>query len=303
MIVRCQVIIWFWTQKFGVILAKFDCMNTHQAYLILIFCFSLLIPKVSSAGTESGICQDCKLNQQTSSQIVTATRELGSIAKALSDWVNIETPKTAMATQLEAGYPKGCVITAMLYVLKLGPIEYKNSYEEIPGNTDIEKIHSLVSKFRVTSSKDNPKQVAFSTQYGTNPNDLPWMFQSLVAGSIPLNKTTFLKPAVNRQIDKKMIEDLQQKSTVSLIEGKPIIALLLYTNPSAAHAVVITGIERQASPTGNLRLQILDPMSGKESFATVAPGTEKLGDTDFSMLTFSNPEISARGGFLLSVVL
>ena len=278
-----------------------DCMNSLKTCLILIFCFSLFIPKVSGAGTEGEICHECYLNQQMSSQLVTSGRELGSIAKALGAWVNIETPKTALATQLESGYPNGCGITAMLYVLKLGPIEYRKSYEKIPGNSDVEKIRSLVSKFRAMSSKDNPKQAAFSEQYGTNPNDLPWMFQSLVVDSIPLRETTFLKPATNRQIDKKMLEDLQQKSMGSLTEGKPIIVQLQYTNPSAAHAIVITGIERQASFDGNLRVQIIDPMSGKKSIATIAPGTGKLGDTDFSMLTFSNPEISSRSGFLLSI--
>lgn len=291
----------FLDKKFGVILAKLICMKTHQICLILISCFSLFISKVSSAGTEGEVCQECYLNQQASTQFVTATGELGGIAKVLSGWVNIKTPKTAVATQLEAGYPNGCGITAMLYTLKLGPAEYRNSYEKIPGNTDIEKIRSLVSKFSAMGSKDNPKQPAFSEQYGTNPNDVPWMFQSLVADSNPLKETTFLNPISNRKIDSKMLQDFQKKSTLSLIEGKPIIVQLQYTNPSAAHAVIITGIERQASSNGKIKIQILDPLTGKESVATIAPGIGKFGDTDFSMLTFSNPAIASRSGFLFSI--
>jgi hypothetical protein len=276
-------------------------MNKVKTRLILIFCFSLFISKVYGAGTEGGICRDCSLNQQTSSQIVTSTRDLGSIVNALGAWVNVETPKKSMATQLEAGYPNGCGITSMLYALKLGPINYRQSYEKIPGKTDVEKIRFLVAKFKAMRSKDKPEEAAFSDQYGTNPNDLPWMFQSLVAGSNPLKEMTFLKPTANGQTDKKMLEDFQQKGAASLSEGKPLIVQLQYTNPNKAHAILITGMELQSSQHGSIKVQILDPLSGRTSIATVAAGAGKLADSDFSMLTFSGPAISSRNGFLLSI--
>ena len=276
-------------------------MNNLKSCLILIFCFSLFIPYASSAATEGDICQDCYLSQQASSKIVTASGEPVNTANASDGWVHVQTPKTVMATQLEAGYPNGCGITAMLYALKLGPTEYKNSYEKIPGNTDVEKIHFLVSKFKGMSSKDNPKERAFSEQYGANPNDVPWMLQSLVAGSDPLKETTFLKPVANQQIDKKMLDDFQKISTLSLLEGKTLIAQLQYANPSAAHAVVIIGIENRTSSSGSLRVQILDPLSGKKSFATISAGVGSFGGTYFSMLTFSSSKISSRSGFILSI--
>jgi hypothetical protein len=65
-------------KSIGLILAILNCMNKVKARLILIFCFSLFISKVFGAGPEGGICRDCSLNQQTSSQIVTSTRDLGS---------------------------------------------------------------------------------------------------------------------------------------------------------------------------------------------------------------------------------
>ena len=151
------------------------------------------------------------------------------------------------------------------------------------------------------SSKDNPKNRAFSELYGTNPNDVPWMFQSLVAGSDPLKETTFLKPVANQQIDKKMLDDFQKISTPSLLEGKTLIAQLQYTNPSAAHAVVIIGIENKTSSSGSLRVQILDPLSGKKSLATISAGAGTFGDTHFSMLIFSSSKISSRSGFILSI--
>lgn len=276
-------------------------MKTLQPCLILIFYFSLFIPDVSSAGTQGDMCQDCYINQQPSSQFVAATGESTNIEEALNSWVKIKTPKTAMTTQLEAGYLNGCVITAMLYTLKLGPTGYRNSYEKIPGNTDVEKIRSLASKFKEMKSKDNTNQPAFSDQYGVNPNDIPWMFQSLVAGSDPLTEKTFLAPIKKAQVGIKMFVDFKEKSTLSLIEGKPVIVQLQFINPSAAHAVVITGIELQASPSGGLKIQILDPLTGKESIATIAPGIGKFGDTDFFMLTFSNSAISSRSGFLFSI--
>lgn len=217
-------------------------------------------------------------------------------------WTNLEVPVVLQTSQIDAGYPMGCEITAILYTLKFGPYKYKKSYEEIPGSSDLEKIHYLVSKFSAMQSKDNPNQPAFSEKYGTNPNDVPWMFQSLVTGSEPLESTTYLAPKTNQTSESnKMLEDLYQKGLKNISVGKPILVQLLYLNPSFSHAVVITGIEQKIYSDSNLNLRILDPMTGNESVANVTVGPVKFGDNDLVGLEFSDLDVTSQSGTLLSI--
>ncbi|MEN0059681.1 MAG: papain-like cysteine protease family protein, partial [Bdellovibrio sp.] len=137
----------------------------------------------------------------------------------------------------------------------------------------------------------------------SNPNDLPWMLQWLAPEIAQLKTTTYLVPEVYSQKNESMVDDFHQKAISSLSAGKPMIVQLLYTNPSFSHAVVITGIERQASSNSNLNIRILDPMTGKESFASVTASTGKLGDTNFKILKFSDPDVTSQDGFLLSISL
>ncbi len=228
---------------------------------------------------------------------------LNEVARNSSDWVKIKIPNSVQISQIDAGFPKGCLITSMLYTLKFGTQEYKKSYEKIPGTNDIEKIRSLASQFEAQKSRDKVNENAFSESYGTNPNDLQWMFQSLVPGSVPLKTTTYLVPEAYRQKTGNMPDDLQKKVASSLSSGRPVIIQLLYINPSFSHSVVITGIERKSSPSKSLNIRILDPITGKESFASVASGRGKLGDADFKILKFSAPDVTYQDGFLLSISL
>lgn len=278
-------------------------MNFQKKCLILILQFLLIYSRASYAETEGGICENCHLSQQSSNKTKSFAIALNEATKDSTDWVKIDTPNSIQTSQIVAGYPMGCQITSMLYTLKLGNPEYRNSYEKIPGSSDIEKIQSLVSQFGAQKSRDKVNEPAFSEKYGTNPNDLPWMFQSLVSGSAPLKTITYLIPKAYSQKTSNMIDDFHQQVVSSLSLGKPIMIQLLYTNPSFSHAVVITGIERQASSSKKLNIRILDPMTGKGSFASVASGTGKLGDTDFKMLKFSDPDVTSQDGFLLSISL
>jgi len=268
----------------------------------LILRLLLMFSSTSYAETESGTCLYCYSNQQSSNKIEAFAGELDEAVNDSGDWVKIKIPGSTQITQIEAGYPMGCELTSILYALKFGPQEYQQAYEKIPGSSDLEKLRSLVYKFSAQKSKDNLNQPAFSEKYGINPNDLPWMFQSLIPNSEILKTTTYLMPAGYNQPN-NMIDDFHKKAISSLSSGKPMIIQLLYTNPSFSHAVVVIGIEGQSSSKKRLNVQILDPMTGKKSFASIEPSTGKLGDTNHSMLKFSDPDMTSQDGFLLSISL
>jgi len=95
-----------------------------------------------------------------------------------------------------------------------------------------------------------------------------------------------------------MLSDFRERAMVSLTAAKPVIAQLLFTNPSFSHAILITGTENQISPNGSLMLRVFDPMTGKQSIATLNPGIGKIGDLNFEGLSFSDSDIVSQNGFM-----
>lgn len=273
-----------------------DCLK-NCVILTLYFC--LLISSTSSAETEAGICQYCHSTSQESPQHVTAANDLINVSNSVSGWSQIETAIPAQTSQMDAGYPKGCVITAMLYTLKFGPQEYRRAYEKIAGNTDKDKIDSLMLKFSWLKSRANPDEQVISAMRGTNPNDLPWMLQSLVGDSKPIDLSVHLKP-LNNSSATEMLTSFRNKGIQSLTEGKPIIANLMFTNSGFGHAVVIIGIERRNLATGELKVRILDPATGEKSIASIFSGTVKLGDIELATLKFTSSNYSGGDGVIVS---
>lgn len=277
-------------------------MNTHKKCIILIIQFLLILSSISQAETEGGNCLNCQSSQQAPSKIEEFSKEVTKITDLSMEWVQVDIAQAVQTNQMDAGYPMGCVITSMLYTLKYGPHEYRKAYENIPGATDVAKLRSLAAKFSTKKSQADAKSPAFSEQYGVNPNDIPWMIQSLVPSSELSKNDTYLIPMAYSKSN-NMVSDLRNKALSSLSAGKPIIAQLLFTNPDFSHSIVITGVEKDTASNNKLRVKILDPMTGKKSVATIAAGTGKLGDTEFQMLRFSDSEVISRDGFLLSTSL
>lgn len=77
-------------------------------------------------------------------------------------WIRLETSGLIQSSQVDAGYPMGCVITSMLYALKFGPEEWHKAYEEINCAGDIQKIQSIASQFSFLKSRQNNNLSAFS---------------------------------------------------------------------------------------------------------------------------------------------
>ena len=121
----------------------------------------------------------------------------------LSGWLELDIPSARQTSQIDAGYPMGCQMTAIVYALKFGPSEWRSAYSAIQGSADALKIRSLAEKFSAMKSRADSAQPAFSEKFGMNPNDLPWMFESLVPGESQSKLEYFIdvpepqKPAVN----------------------------------------------------------------------------------------------------------
>lgn len=264
--------------------------------LILIFQFLLVLSQPSIARTESDFCETCKEHGTSKPTIVTALP-----TEQLQGWTTVNVPYSVQTSQMDAGLPKGCVLTSMLYTLKFGSKSYQNAYASIHGTSDTEKLRSLVDRFSKLKSKDKPDDAAFSEQYGTNPNDLAWMFQSLVPESEPLKLETFLAELQKPQSSgKKLLRGLHEAVRESLSSGRPVIANLLYENPSFGHAVVITGIENVISEKDNFLIRVLDPATGIQSLASVTVSTLKFGEHDLQSLSYTSL-VNSRTGTLLSV--
>lgn len=221
--------------------------------------------------------------------------------QAESEWTRISMPSTQQMSQMDAGYPMGCMITTMLYALKFGPSDWKTAYHAIPGTNDVAKIREIARIFGLLKSHDVPSSPAFSEIYGTNPNDLSWMFRTLMPDSSPLKDLTLAKPhSPSLAMDNDLIRQLRANVKESLVQGRPILTQLFYKQPDRTHAVLITGIEETEADL-NLSITVLDPMTGEESVALLSPGIIILGGREFAGLTFLNEKVASRNGFLFAI--
>ena len=221
-------------------------------------------------------------------------------ADALS-LTQIVTPDDAQTTQIVAGLPMGCQITAMLYALKFGPASWRASYEATTGQNDATKIKLLAAKFNSLPSRGDADRPAFSPVYGTDPNDLGWMFKSLVpSGPTPNLKNLLRLPRTTGK--RRLLSNFRETVSTHLSVGQPVIANLLYSGPDFAHAVLITAVRSQPDQPNELQIRVLDPMTGRTSWADVSFGKVLVQGREVFGLSFIDPEIVSRAGILLSVL-
>lgn len=218
-------------------------------------------------------------------------------------WTRLPTPGVVQTSQIEAGYPMGCEITALVYALKIGPQLWRSAYDAIPGTDDIQKIRSLATKFKGLKSRDSESEPAFSEEYGTSPNDMPWMFQALVPTEKSMRSLELVRLPKLRSMPQSLLQLFQSKITTRLETGKPIIAQLYYSNPDFSHAVVITGVGNSLTRDGEIQISIIDPMTGKESIGNLKSEQLMLAGNKVLGLSFQNFEIVSRKGILMSVLL
>jgi len=216
--------------------------------------------------------------------------------------IHLAIPSDGQTTQIEAGYPMGCQITSLVYALKFGPSSWQKAYQSISGVTDIQKIKSLALKLGGLQSRDVKGQPAFSEKYGVDPNDLPWMFESLVSTENKMSLLTIGWPPGIEIQKPDFLSQILELTMTSLNSGKPILAGLYYSNPDFSHAVLITGILATADENRTLKISVLDPMTGLESEATLTSGIVSLVGHQIEGISFDAPFVVNRAGVLLNLL-
>jgi hypothetical protein len=219
-------------------------------------------------------------------------------------WSGINVPTNPQVTQIEAGLLKGCSITTVFYALKLGPSSWRYAYENLPGDSDVQKLKSLATKFSAMLSENSKGQLVFTEKYGSNPNDIPQMFKSLVKGKVALSQKGYFLPAQadfsqRNEFFKKFYSDL----FLRLSSGHPIPLALYFANPEASHAVLVTGLQNSIDQDGSVKILVLDPLTGKVSSAAVNLETFPLFDARLAGFSFSDLDVADRKGFIFSISL
>lgn len=229
---------------------------------------------------------------------------LKSQGEQLASWTQIKTPGVQLTSQIDAGYPMGCQITALFYALKIGPHDWRNAYEGIAGAGDLQKIQTLAAKFGSSASRSSKGQSAFDPQYGTNPNDLPWMIRSLVPSLGEMKLVDYFQ-LPNAEIDSKnqVLERFHNDLLSRLRAEQPVLAQLLFSNPDFGHAVLITGVQNSVMADGTLQISIIDPMSGRESHAIIAFDQVQVAGLSLYGLSFLDTDVISKKGVLLSIML
>lgn len=217
-------------------------------------------------------------------------------------WTLIELPQDRQTSQVEAGYPMGCEITSMFYALKFGPTDWQLAYKNIPGDTDLQKIRSLVAKFSSIPSQFSKGQPAFSEQYGMNPNDVSWMVSMLLPNSVSMKMTSyFARSEADLSERNQLLKNFQSDVTKSISTGRPIIMDVTFSNPLFSHAVLVSGIRNSINSDNTITIQILDPMTGRQSEASMSAGSVKFGDTALVGMSFYDREVVDNKGTILSI--
>lgn len=217
-------------------------------------------------------------------------------------WTQIALPNERQTSQIDAGYPMGCEITSIFYALKFGPTEWLSVYKSIPGETDLQKIKSLATKFTLLPSKFSNGQPAFSEKYGMNPNDVSWMISMLAPSSAPLKMTNYFEhPQAVLPEKNQLLKNFQSDIIKSLEKGKPVIMDLYFSNPTYSHAVLLTGIRNSISTNSTITVKILDPMTGKFSEAILSVEPVNFGNSILIGLTFYGLQVVDSKGTILSI--
>ena len=191
-----------------------------------------------------------------------------------SAWTSIQLPNSTQMTDGDAGYPTtGCVIVAMLYALKFGPPSWRSVYNSIAGKTDVAKIQTLASEFGSEPSRyknESKKRPAFVKADGVAFPDFPWLFQSLARGPLPAQKVYAEDLVTSDKAYRQLTEKFQQDVLANLERGEPVIATIIHEQ--TAHELTITGIQNSLNQNGEVKVAVLDPSTGQESFGTVSAG-------------------------------
>ncbi len=219
-------------------------------------------------------------------------------------WTEIQGPDTTLATDVEAGFPNGCGIVSMLYAMKFGPPSWRADYNSIAGKTDLAKIQTLAKQFGSEPSKYeravyNRNMPAFTASKGTNVGDLPWMFQSLVHGPLPLNQVFLAKLDPNGNTGRLLAEKFHNEVVASLKRGEPVImtAFIQFT----VHEIVIIGIQNAVDQQGTFKVEVLDPATGEESTGTVSSGFSFITGHPGTGLNFSYDSVWVPSGQIFGI--
>lgn len=213
-----------------------------------------------------------------------------------SGWLKVNKQITQQVSQLDAGYPSGCTITALVYALKLGPPAWEQAYENIPGNDDIEKIRSLAQKFSTENSSLTGLPY-FSEEFGTDPHGLPAMVNQLLPAEPPLTLEYFFNLPGEGQSESLFLA-FSKLVKKELSRGEPVIALLTFSDPDLSHAVLITGLKMNSA---SIELSILDPWSGRESISVMTHGRTEVVGNAVNGLIFENRSVLDRLGVLYGI--
>ena len=205
---------------------------------------------------------------------------------------------------MDASYPIKYEITTILYALKFGPDFWHSAYEKVLGDSDVDKIRHLASSYSSVPSENSKGQPLFNEKNGTNPNDIPVMIQSLTKRKITISSKNYYlaleaNPSDIKIIEKNFYSDLSEK----LIIGQPVLMQLYFSNPEFSHAVLVTGIQDSAGPSGAVKVRILDPMTGRASDAAVKAELVSFAGMNIIGLSFVDNDVVNQKGAIISVQL
>lgn len=217
-----------------------------------------------------------------------------------------------LVTQNDVNEQYGCVPTALLYMLKLGPGPARRIYEGLKGNTDKEKLETILLLGSSHISKITQKPLYDSSRGTEIAHNTEYM--DLLAKEAGAPKLNYSNRMTNRYLDEKtpgrLARRIHSMILNSIEKSLPVLASIQVrtvdftekiSSSHFSHVVVIVDVQRRMLK-GDLgfTIQFLNPSTGQKASALIAENINApfnayiTNPDDNYSTTWSNGEYTVR---------